>query len=133
MAAPSTLPWHTESFHSAKLLHVQIILVLRKLQNDSIIHSIAITGAWEELKALPMNPKGALSRKERELIGLAVASQVPSTNFVYLTSSFAKSNGATDAELRETVANAALVRHWSTFINGSDISLKKFKAETKQT
>src|SRR5687767_12311553 len=38
---------------------------------------IALLGAWEEMKGLQLNPNTALSGKVKELIGLAVAAQVP--------------------------------------------------------
>ena len=42
----------------------------------------------------------------------------------------AKLNGATDEEIRETVAMAAIVRHWSTVLNGMQVDLNGFKRET---
>ena len=38
-----------------------------------VFPSVAISGAWNEMKSLQMNPHTALSGKEKELIGLAVA------------------------------------------------------------
>ncbi len=37
----------------------------------------AIVGAWADLKNLQLNPKTALDGKTKELIGLAVAAQIP--------------------------------------------------------
>ncbi len=42
----------------------------------------------------------------------------------------AKANGATDEEIREAIAMAAIVRHWSTVLNGSQIDFATFKQET---
>ena len=39
-------------------------------------------------------------------------------------------NGATDEEIREAVAMAAIVRHWSTVLNGMQVDLAGFKRET---
>ncbi len=36
-----------------------------------------LPGAWEEMKTLQMNPNTALPGRTKELIGLAVAAQVP--------------------------------------------------------
>src|ERR1700761_6147778 len=36
-----------------------------------------IAGAWGEFKTVQLNPNTALSGKEKELIGLAVAAQIP--------------------------------------------------------
>jgi alkylhydroperoxidase/carboxymuconolactone decarboxylase family protein YurZ len=42
----------------------------------------------------------------------------------------AKANGATDQEIGEAVAMAAIARHWSTVLNGMQIDLAGFKRET---
>ena len=41
----------------------------------------------------------------------------------------AKMLGATDAEIEQAVASAANTRHWSTILNGSDVSIEDFKKE----
>ena len=38
-------------------------------------------------------------------------------------------NGASDAEVKDAIAMAALTRHWSTVLNGLQIDEKKFKSE----
>src|SRR5580658_3022974 len=76
-----------------------------------------IGGAWTEFKTIQLNPKTALSGKEKELIGLAVAAQIPCSYCIYFHTQAAKLNGATDAEIREAVAMAAISRHWSTVLN----------------
>ena len=90
----------------------------------------AIAGAWTEFKTLQLNPQTKLSGKQKELIGLAVAAQVPCHYCVYFHTAAAKANGATDDEIRETVAMAAVVRHWSTVLNGMQVDLDGFKRET---
>jgi AhpD family alkylhydroperoxidase len=67
-----------------------------------------------------MNPKGALDGKTKNLIGLAVAAQIPCTYCVYGHTKLAKAAGATDAQIKEAIATAALVRFNSTMLNGSD-------------
>jgi alkylhydroperoxidase/carboxymuconolactone decarboxylase family protein YurZ len=37
--------------------------------------------------------------------------------------------GATDAQIKEAIAAAALVRKWSTVLNGTDYDMAKFKKE----
>ena len=88
-----------------------------------------IAGAWAEFKAVQLNPKTELSGKVKELVGLAVAAQVPCTYCVYFHTAAAKANGATDGEIREAIAMAAIVRHWSTVLNGSQVDLATFKGE----
>jgi AhpD family alkylhydroperoxidase len=89
-----------------------------------------IAGAWSEFKTVQLNPKTALSGKEKELIGLAVAAQIPCTYCIYFHTAAAKANGATDAEIREAVAMAAISRHWSTVLNGMQVDLAGFQRET---
>jgi AhpD family alkylhydroperoxidase len=87
-------------------------------------------GAWAEFKTVQLNPKTALSGKEKELIGLAVAAQIPCSYCIYFHTEAAKLNGATDAEIREAVAMAAISRHWSTVLNGMQADPAGFRQET---
>jgi AhpD family alkylhydroperoxidase len=89
-----------------------------------------IAGAWAEFKSIQLNPKTKLDGKTKELMGLAVAAQIPCQYCVYFHTAAAKANGATDEEIREAVAMAAIVRHWSTVLNGMQIDLAGFKHET---
>ncbi|MGE0867867.1 MAG: carboxymuconolactone decarboxylase family protein [Kofleriaceae bacterium] len=88
-----------------------------------------IAAAWDELKTVQMNPTSALSMKTKELIGLAVAAQIPCRYCSYFHTQFAKLGGATDGELKDAIAMAAITRHWSTVLNGAQIDLGEFKAE----
>jgi AhpD family alkylhydroperoxidase len=74
---------------------------------------------WEEQLAV-MNPKGALDGKTKQLFGLAVAAQIPCAYCVFFHTKMAKAAGATDAQIKEAIATAALVRFNSTMLNGSD-------------
>ncbi len=51
-------------------------------------------------------------------MGLAVASQIPCQCCIYFHTEAAKLNGASDEEIKEEVA-LAIVRHWSTMLDGS--------------
>jgi AhpD family alkylhydroperoxidase len=90
----------------------------------------AVAGAWAEMKAFQLNPKTRLNGKTKELIGLAVAAQIPCQYCIYFHTAAAKANGATDEEIKEAVAMAAVVRHWSTLLNGMQIDLSTFKHDT---
>ena len=87
----------------------------------------ALPGAWQSFKEL--NGPGSIEQKNRELIGLAVASQIPCSYCVYFHTLSAIAMGATDEEIKEAVAQAAMVRHWSTVIHGAQIDLEEFKKE----
>jgi AhpD family alkylhydroperoxidase len=87
----------------------------------------ALHGAWQSFKEL--NGPGSIDQKNRELIGLAVASQIPCNYCIYFHTVSAKAMGATDEEIKEAVAQGAMVRHWSTVINGAQIDFEEFKKE----
>ena len=83
---------------------------------------------WEWFKAT-QSPDGTIPSKYSELIALGVASQIPCSYCVYAHTTMAKMHGATDAELKAAIASAAGTRHWSTVLNGTDVSLEEFKEE----
>lgn len=90
----------------------------------------AIAGAWAQFKQFQLNPNTRLSAKSKELIGLAVAAQIPCEYCVYFHTAAAKANGASEEEVKEAVVMASMVRHWSTFLNGMQIDLAGFKRDT---
>ncbi|HEY2732083.1 MAG TPA: carboxymuconolactone decarboxylase family protein [Polyangia bacterium] len=89
----------------------------------------ALPGAWDEMKSLQLNPGTALPGRAKELTGLAVAAQVPCRYCIYAHTEFAKLNGASETEIGEAVAMAAMTRHWSTFLNGIQTDETKFRGE----
>ena len=91
---------------------------------------VGIAGAWAEFKSVQLNPKTKLDGKTKELMGLAIAAQIPCHYCVYFHTAAAKANGASDEEIREAVAMAAIVRHWSTVLNGMQVDFAAFKQET---
>jgi AhpD family alkylhydroperoxidase len=91
-----------------------------------------ISGAWEEFKTIQLDPNTALSNKDKQLIGLAVSAQVPCQYCIYFHSAAAKANGASDEEIKEAVAMAAVTRHWSTVLNGMQVDLATFKQQTNR-
>lgn len=90
---------------------------------------VAVTAAWEYLGGLEMNTETALPNKVKDMITLAVASQVPCEYCVYAGTEFATANGATKGQIKEAVVIASLTRHWSTILNGLDYSYPTFKKE----
>ena len=93
------------------------------------IPDAALPGAWEEMKTLQMNPKTALSGKDKELICLAVAAQAPCQYCIIGHTEFARLNGATNAEIDEAIAMAALTRNMSTLLNGLEIDESQFRRD----
>ena len=88
----------------------------------------ALKPHWHEQLAV-MNPTGALDGKTKNLIGLAVAAQIPCAYCVYGHTKLAKAAGATDAQIKEAIATAALVRFNSTMLQGSGYDLQNFQQE----
>ena len=86
-------------------------------------------GAALEARGALFGDEAALDAKTRELVGLAVAAQIPCSYCSYGHINRAKALGASDAEIREAVAMAAYVRHWSTVLNGMQYDFEAFKAE----
>lgn len=93
---------------------------------------VAVAGAWAEIKGVQLNPNTALNGKTKELMGLAVAAQIPCQYCIYFHTLAAKANGASDEEIKEAVAMAAIVRHWSTMLNGSQVDFATFKKQTDE-
>ena len=81
------------------------------------------------MKTLQLNPSTVLNGRTKELIGLGVSAQIPCKYCIYAHTEFAKLNGASEAEVGEAVAMAALTRHWSTFLNGIQTDEAKFRGE----
>lgn len=95
-----------------------------------VFPEVGIAGAWAEFKSVQLNPGTMLDGKTKELLGLAVSAQIPCQYCVYFHTIAARQNGATDQEIREAVAMAAIVRHWSTVLNGMQVNLATFQQET---
>jgi AhpD family alkylhydroperoxidase len=92
----------------------------------------AIAPAWLEMKSVELNPTTALSGKTKELIGLAVAAQIPCKYCITFHTAAAKLDGASDDEIKEAVAMAALTRYFSTIVNGTLQDEAQFRREVDQ-
>ena len=84
--------------------------------------------AWNWFKSIN-NPNTAIPSKYSELMGLAVASQIPCEYCIYAHTSMAKMFGATDEEIQEAITKAGEVRNWSTILNGNQVDYESFKSE----
>jgi AhpD family alkylhydroperoxidase len=89
----------------------------------------ARAAGWAMMKSTDLNENTALPSKVRELIGLAVAAQIPCEYCVYYHIKAAKAAGASQEEIREAVHQASLTRHWSTILYGNQYSLDAYKTE----
>jgi len=89
----------------------------------------ALPGAWDEFKAIQLDPHGMLTPKAKELLGLAVASQIPCSYCVYFHKLAAEFNGASKDEMNFAIAIAANTRNWSTVLTGMQVDFASFKPE----
>ena len=88
----------------------------------------ALPGAWVEMRDFQFGAT-ALSAKDKDLISIGIAGQIPCKYCVIADTAFAKADGATDEEIAEAIAMGALTRHWSTVLNGAAIDEKAFNAD----
>lgn len=92
-----------------------------------------IAAAWSEFKAVQLNPYTSLSGKQKELIGLAVAAQIPCEYCTYFHRNAAsKLYGASEVEMNEAVSLAAITRHWSTIFNSPLNDKNVFRKDADQ-
>lgn len=89
---------------------------------------IALAGAWDAFKVLTGHGTN-IDPKNKELIMLAVASQIPYQFCIYYHNESAKAQGATEQEIQEAIALGGLIRQWSMVIQGNQVDLEKFKEE----
>lgn len=92
----------------------------------------SIAAAWSEFKGFQLNPHTTLSGKQKELIGLAVAAQIPCEYCIYFHRAAAKLNGATELEMQEAVSLAAITRHWSAIFNSPVTDQSNFQKDADQ-
>ena len=97
----------------------------------NVIPKDALPGIWENFKQM-QSPDNAIPPKYRELLQLAVASQIPCDYCIYYHVTVAKALGATDEEIQEAVAQSAQTRHWSTIVQGNQTDLEAWKSEVNK-
>jgi len=96
------------------------------------IPRLLLPGWWDQTKALEMNPKTALSCKTKELLGLAVAAQIPCDYCVLFHTEMARLNGASDQEIQEAIGMAALTRFGSTLMHGLQIDRDAYRQDVNR-
>ncbi|HKP63200.1 MAG TPA: carboxymuconolactone decarboxylase family protein [Polyangiales bacterium] len=97
-----------------------------------VMADAAVSGMWTEMKGLQLNPNSALPGKTKELVGLAVAAQVPCRYCISAHTEFAKLNGASEAEIAEAVAVGALARQFSAYTNGLSVDEATFQSDLRR-
>jgi len=88
-----------------------------------------LPGFWASMKMFQLGTDTKLDGKTKELIGLAVAAQIPCEYCIAFHTEAARMNGASDLEIQEAVGMAAMTREASTLINGMMIDKVQFKKD----
>ena len=83
-------------------------------------------GAWAWMNDVE-DGKGALDAKTMQLIGLAVAAQIPCQYCTHYHRAAALASGATEQEIAEAAAMAGYVRNWSAVLYGTGADLETYK------
>jgi AhpD family alkylhydroperoxidase len=96
------------------------------------VPEVLLPSFWGGVTGLEMNPATKLDGKTKELIGLAVAAQIPCEYCVYFHTEAARLNGATDEEIKEAVGMAGLTRMGSTILNGNQTDKAQFKRDIQR-
>jgi AhpD family alkylhydroperoxidase len=91
-----------------------------------------VVGLWKEIKGLELNPATEIPLRFKQLLGLAVASQIPCRYCTYYHTQQAIFEEASKEELQEAVAMAGITRQWSGIINGQQLDEMKFQTEVDQ-
>jgi AhpD family alkylhydroperoxidase len=94
----------------------------------SALPKAALPGAWAEARDLIYSDT-ALDAKTKALIGLAVAAQIPCEYCIFDDTNGARRAGATDEQIKEAIAVAAMTRYYSTIFHGNQVDLATFKHE----
>ena len=90
---------------------------------DSIIET-----EWTNMRIVQLE-EGPIPPKYRQLIGLAQAAATHCRYCTLFHTEFAKVMGATDAEIRDAVAQAKNSAGWSTLLHGTQYDWGRFEKE----
>lgn len=86
-----------------------------------------VAGAWAWMSDVE-DGQGALDPKVMQLIGLAVAAQIPCEYCTYYHRKAAAALGASDQEIAEAAAMAGYVRNWSAVLYGTGADIAAYHA-----
>jgi AhpD family alkylhydroperoxidase len=88
-----------------------------------------LAGAWLAERDVELSPSTALADKQKSLVGLAVAAQIPCRYCIIADTEFAKLGGATDAEIAEAIAMGGITRQWGTLLTGLALDEAQYKKD----
>lgn len=87
---------------------------------------------WASMKTFEMNDATELDARTKELIGVAVASQIPCEYCIEFHTMNARQHGASDQQVREAVGMAAMTRMGSTVLNGTRADKAQFHKDMQR-
>jgi len=85
-----------------------------------------VTGAWVWMNDVE-DGEGAIDARTMQLIGLAVAAQIPCRYCTYYHRKAALALGAIEQEVAEAAAIAGYVRNWSTVLYGTCADFESYQ------
>ncbi len=91
----------------------------------------ALEAAWSDFKTFQLGDT-ALSAREKQLIGVAVAAAIHCPYCIYFHGSAAKMMGTSDAQVEEAVRVAADTARYSAYLHGLGADLDEFKRHTDE-
>lgn len=123
LAAPKSIKTPADALSDVTATFGSVPQFIRK------VPPAALVPLWKQMKAVQLSPQTRIPCKVKELIGLAVASQIPCKYCVYSHTRAARLLGATEAEIAEAIGMAATVRFWSTYLNGASVDERSFRRD----
>jgi AhpD family alkylhydroperoxidase len=94
-----------------------------------VVPAALLPSWWLTAKDFEMNPTTALDGKTKQLIGLAVAAQIPCDYCIIYHTESARLEGASEQQIQEAVAMAAVTRESSTLFNGLQVDKVQFRKD----
>ena len=121
-----TVPATPQSTATLKAIETQLGFVPQFMRS---VPPSLLPMVWDSMSRFQMGTETQLDNKTKELIGLAVAAQVPCDYCIMFHTEAARLNGASEQEIQEAVGMAAITREMSTMLNGLQIDKVQFKRD----
>ena len=89
-----------------------------------------LPAVWQEYRDVELSSVTALDAKTKELIAIAVATQIPCAACLYFHSAAATANGATGKEISEAVALAFMGSAWGKVLTADHVDMVRKDTNT---
>jgi AhpD family alkylhydroperoxidase len=127
-AAPAATPASADAQAALKDIETTLGFVPQFFRS---VADAQLPSFWQQMKEFQVG-ETMLDNKTKELIGLAVAAQIPCEYCIYFHTEAARRHGASEQQIREAVGMAAMTRMASTVLNGSQIDAAQFRKDTQR-